>query len=802
MLDQHIIMTDKKVEECMNAIMTNVGKLVTLKVPVVVVIHHQGKVVVHGTKLTRQHLQSDKLTKKELEKDGLSLCSRNPDTDEPLLYFKGGAPNDIFPKLPAPLELLKAKEAIKVLRHLVIQDHNKHHEDEEGTPKDNLYIKYGSETWEPTFWPSNLWKWENMKNFSNITVADMKKAGLGETYENLTDFFRDVIRMAFQKYEIDPTEHITESYTEKEENLRKKSRHIKSAPKIVNPAPPTPPRPLSDVFVEAEEDVFEQEYQYRPAAAFTHLPEEEEVPNANDNVGEIPGRINNQGYEPETEPILTALFRDSPNEGEVSVPRCALRKVRPNWVIKRSKTGATSIARAAALALGLCEEHFWRIKIEIHEKIISAFSFFEESYEFPIELHTETGTVCFNNSNELLQFLRSPASMQLYNFPLVELLALANIIGASVHVLHLRVAESVMDLDNRWEWSSHPPIAPHTIDTNGRYYTNKDLYFITEDNVNHYLLSESSKSLKPNAENAANDDAGDTADEEEATDAVVAAAEDEAIMDEAEEELNLERFCMVPIGSLAKVGEVREESIIEEMLPTIPETLSRSSSSATSIASAGSSSSNLRRSTRVPKLTERYELYKLIQPPTKSTQRREKENAKKRKRDQEDHQKYIDDLHQQADRSDRQREAARIEVDRVRELAEQLRAGLTEDNIVHIFYDNLEYFKNLANGNEVSWRYEAFKRGGKTDDALMFRMIGAPFTDQQQDVVFKEVEKIWLNERLMSRFVDVVISPEVFIRIYQIFFGLTKAEAEKNLDNAQANAIPTYSGDSNNLLIS
>ena len=329
-------------------------------------------------------------------------------------------------------------------------------------------------------------------------------------------------------------------------------------------------------------------------------------------------------------------------------------------------------------------------------------------------------------------------------------------------------------------------------------------YFFVKEKIQVFLTNSGHKyeSLEPNAENAANNDAGDTADEEEATDAVVAAAEDEAIMDEAEEELNLERFCMVPIGSLAKVGEVREESIIEEMLPTIPETLSRSSSSATSIASAGSSSSNLRRSTRVPKLTERYKLYKLIQPPTKSTQRREKENAKKRKREQEDHQKYIDDLHQQADRSDRQREAARIEVDRVRELAEQLRAGLTEDNIVHIFYDNLEYFKNLANGNEVSWRYEAFKRGGKTDDALMFRMIGAPFTDQQQDVVFKEVEKIWLNERLMSRFVDVVISPEVFIRIYQIFFGLTKAEAEKNLDNAQANAIPTYSGDSNNLLIS
>ena len=36
----------------------------------------------------------------------------------------------------------------------------------------------------------------------------------------------------------------------------------------------------------------------------------------------------------------------------------------------------------------------------------------------------------------------------------------------------------------------------------------------------------------------------------------------------------------------------------------------------------------------------------------------------------------------------------------------------------------------------------------------------------------------------MNRFVDVVILPEVFLRVYQVFFGLSKSEAEKHISNS------------------
>ena len=52
----------------------------------------------------------------------------------------------------------------------------------------------------------------------------------------------------------------------------------------------------------------------------------------------------------------------------------------------------------------------------------------------------------------------------------------------------------------------------------------------------------------------------------------------------------------------------------------------------------------------------------------------------------------------------------------------------------------------------------------------------------------------------MDRFVDVVILPEVFLKIYQIYFGLTKSEAEKNVNNAEGNRETNSSVSSDEIL--
>ena len=215
------------------------------------------------------------------------------DKERALGYFSDLFQNDDIPKLPAKIELLKAKEAIKILKNLIVYDHNHSRigesEEEHAKKKELIYIKYGDKCWEPSFWPNHLWKWEDVQNFSNVTVSELTDVGLDGVYDSVTDFYKDVIRMGLEHYSLDPNEHIAESYTEEEESSRKKTRHIKDAPKVRNNPPhrqrssnlplrqtPLPPRAMSppnrvpgegeprmEYWQEMLQDDHHHEYEYR-----------------------------------------------------------------------------------------------------------------------------------------------------------------------------------------------------------------------------------------------------------------------------------------------------------------------------------------------------------------------------------------------------------------------------------------------------------------------------------------------------------------------------------------------------------
>ena len=218
-----------------------------------------------------------------------------------------------------------------------------------------------------------------------------------------------------------------------------------------------------------------------------------------------------------------------------------------------------------------------------------------------------------------------------------------------------------------------------------------------------------------------------------------------------------------------------------------PPSESTSLGSHVSSSSVDSSVSSLRRSSRICRRKEREdELFRMLQRPTASTEQREKLEAKrltefqkKRKIIDSEHQKEVEATNKDLERHEdfnlrRNRESCRLRV-----MGEKLRDKLSAENIKEIIHDNMEYFKNMEAGIEESWRYNAYQEG--KDQELILRQIGSPFTDEQQEVVFAEVQSVWLRERIMDRFVDVVIIPEVFIRIYQVFFNLSKEQAESNI---------------------
>ena len=235
----------------------------------------------------------------------------------------------------------------------------------------------------------------------------------------------------------------------------------------------------------------------------------------------------------------------------------------------------------------LLEDNFWRIKMEIHETIVDAFIHFSEHYKFPIKLNTENGVIDIDGQYSLFKYLRSPDSMKLYNIPLVEMKAIGNMIGASVHVLHQRVDESIYDFDKRWEWDTLDVVAPHLINNKRRFYTGKDLYFITEDNIHFYLLSTSHPTpvlqpepnrITPAAEVGAQPQESVTSKEAISQPEEVVAPTEEAvtgtvdgndqtdnnIINEARVELQIEQFNMVPVSRLSKVMDTNSNETLSE----------------------------------------------------------------------------------------------------------------------------------------------------------------------------------------------------------------------------------------------
>ena len=811
----------KKVNDCINAILKNFEKLNNSNISVVFAIHHKGEVHAFGNKHAKEFVKNNPIIKKELEKDALGLCNNDENIREPEENAEG------IEKLPAPLKLLKAKEAITILRNLVCFDHNKSIGGTNKKKKTVRNIRYGDETWEPKFWPNQIWKWKNIKNFAHMTVADMKEEGLGDVYEHLTDFFRDVLKAAYEYYGLDSETYISEKFTKEQEKYRKRVRNIKSPPRIVNPAPEHPRPRLSELFNE------EPDYVYRSPAHIGDLsddieeqPEPEDLPEP-DDVEE----------QPEPEPILSAQFMNNPESAAVAVPHCVLRNVWPNTQtnIQKNKKGGSSLTRAAAQALGYAENDFWKIRMQINEIIIHEFeSYFHDHYTFPGQHATESGNISFSNSQDFKRFLRTPASMSYYNNHVVELVALASLIGASVHVLHQvdGNGDGVLNLDERWRWSSHAPISTEAVKKNSKFYTSKDMYFITEDKQHFYLLTTSlthdTPAPAPQVSSSPARPAlpeGQTTPEPAVT-GLQTDSMDANIIDEVQEELDLERFGMVPIGTLRKApaGNIGLPSTSPPVVPgeqmlNIPSSeedfaedlnqthqLSNNDDEYNNFNPLGTSSpqrkskkgkkrkahvSELRRSNRLK--SKNNTLKRLLEIPDDAEKKKEEyyKNVEKQRKErlrlsaieESEHEEFMENHRRMIN-------AQEQEADELIFLADDLRTNMTNEVIDKLLDENKKYFDDVKCGLIENWRHKLFNSPctAENDEQLRFSMVGSPFTEAQLDYVWLKVQQIWELDPIMnsetSRYVSYVMLPTIYIRLYQVYMGLdTFEEAERRVRN-------------------
>ena len=368
-------------------------------------------------------------------------------------------------------------------------------------------------------------------------------------------------------------------------------------------------------------------------------------------------------------------------------------------------------------------------------------------YDFPVQLLTE-----LVNEAELVKYLSSAKAASLYNIPKVELHALAALTGGQIHVLSkIRGgSDRVLDLDEtlEWKWTAYSPIAPEKINKQGRLYSGSDMYMITENGVHFYHLSGMNSTLPVTA--------------------AAEAATDEAIVNEAHEELDTERFNMVPIGTLTKEVEHDQTKPDEQDQNIHP-----------------LGSMELRRSTRTSKKTERYNSYQNLKRKASQSKTARKKNNTESSTDLSDINESLldEDLRSRLEKARKMKEMRlrnEKENNRLREMGDLLRESLSNENMRSMLNDNIEYIRSIERGQVRSWRRDILNAG--KHDELIFRQISAPFTDEHIEIVHFELRKHFMNNQTTpSRLIDFVLVPEVLLKIYATFFSISISEAEKNL---------------------
>ena len=118
-------------------------------------------------------------------------------------------------------------------------------------------------------------------------------------------------------------------------------------------------------------------------------------------------------------------------------------------------------------------------------------------------------------------------------------------------------------------------------------------------------------------------------------------------------------------------------------------------------------------------------------------------------------------------------------------MKDRLTKEITRDVLSRMFEDNLPYLENIRSGEIVSERHIAFHTNAGTRQALFYRMIHHPFSDQQVDWTYEEMTRIWMKTTREFQdnndYIWKVLMPECFIKFYMDFFNISKKEAETRI---------------------
>ena len=118
-------------------------------------------------------------------------------------------------------------------------------------------------------------------------------------------------------------------------------------------------------------------------------------------------------------------------------------------------------------------------------------------------------------------------------------------------------------------------------------------------------------------------------------------------------------------------------------------------------------------------------------------------------------------------------------------MKDRLTRGITRSVLRKMFEENLPYLEKIRTGQIPSDRHLAFHTNAGSRQALFYKMITNPFSDDQVDWTYEEMTRIFM--KTSKEFCDnndyiwKVLMPECFIKFYMDFFSISKEEAETRI---------------------
>ena len=616
--------------------------------------------------------------------------------------------------MKAPLSLSNNDQIKKYVRYLIVHQH-----DEKFPSTKERNIKYGDPDWEPTFWPRDIVAWNDIKNFSNV-----RKKDLPDGYSML-DILREVIRRGLTEKGLNPETFFDHSTFTSDVRIRRmKNRGLHCQPEL--PA---------DDHLEASPDIESIDINEREAPSISFIPRRP-LPAQNSQT---------------TVQRSSKALRSLPNF--LPLPTY-LEKYAPGLKIKVNPGAGLCLAYSVAQ---FCEVDPIKLKEYANQHLFTYFDFYRDFMTFPVTVQIGTGIFArlktFKDEFMFCDFLLTKDAIYAWNTGEVEILVLAKIIGQQIKVVDYKQQgfPEGTPIEERCGVKYYPPMDYNY--PGGPYRQESEPTLLYEDTV-HFSLLVPEYYLDPS----------------EVTDFI--------------DDLHLSLF---PQHDANDIRELPMQSTLKSNLDLT------SVSPAESISLSNNSSSTLRRSQRVRKKKEIFDnsepkrkkrtVSKSVSDLLKPCSKDSKEEEARIQREHEERMKRIQHHEEEMAKLDAEMMSFREHLKQKRSLADKLqvdhvrmREELTGQSIKLIIKDNIDKFKSIKLGTEYSWRHNMFFEEGNRamkERHLLTRMIADPFSDEQLEMFYDDIRRIWLDtpeEQLqISHYINLVLYPEIPIIIYRCF---------------------------------